>query len=667
MKKMGIIGYQTEILITEVLPIEEEKWRLDKKEQSKYYHNANASWLCAPFVDNITYGTSFSINSGFAWKFFLYAETYEKANELGNAFLFYLQEKFKGLNGKIDVFPLYSEFLEIERSVYEIIIPSYSFLKFPFLRKLINYYKSPHRKIGLNMFIFWKKDDLGTLYNRSPDPMSYRIKIFISFNPNNEIFMNFNTQLPEIKTVLRYMITDMTILPDGMLNTPKGKYKKLSKSKWKDILTCNVFPSRKEFLSGKIPNEETPKMIKTENVDFTIPKDMPLPNPPILENRNIINLPILKGDENYVYFGNKMIDGVISKEIAALKIDSLNNHLDIYGKTGKGKSTLIKIIIQQLRRKRPDVGILIINLADPNLAREFPTAKVYDFPSEKLKIPYVLIGNRAMKSMRSFGNAIAAGFGLKYVGPVLINETLQRIYYERGKFPMDIRVFFNELEGNLKAKPYSSKFQQDLLVAFRHRIAELFSDYGFRNTLSLESGVSRIHPEWLSEFRNGNLVLLNLTEAGDIKEQPFLTILILNMLEIAYHSDSSNVLKNLIFLDEAHRAVGKSRDKDPESVEFIMKDRINALFSNTIEECRKKGLGIVKSEQKPSLLLDTAIDSAEIKILFGLGYPNNEIFTGNANNREMLSNLKPRYALVINDLTGERYLCKIIDEEEVNS
>ena len=100
----------------------------------------------------------------------------------------------------------------------------------------------------------------------------------------------------------------------------------------------------------------------------------------------------------------------------------------------------------------------------------------------------------------------------------------------------------------------------------------------------------------------------------------------------------------------------------PESVEFIMKNRINALFSNTIEECRSKGLGLLISEQKPHLLLDSAIDSAAVKILFGLGYPSNELFTGDLKDREMLLNLTPRYALVINGRSSERYLCRTIDD-----
>ncbi|MHA2397505.1 MAG: ATP-binding protein [Promethearchaeota archaeon] len=659
---MGIIGYRTKILITKVLPIQEDILILDKEKE--YYHNTDSSWLCDPFGDNITYGTRFNINSGFSWEFFLHAETSEKAEELGNAFLFYLQEKYKGLNGEISVTPLHSEFLEIKHPLYEIIIPSHRILKLPFLRKLINYYKSPHRKIGLNMFIFWKKDDLGNFASRFPDPTSYRIKIFVSFNSIKENFMNFDMQIPAIKTVLRYMISDMTILPDGMLGSQRGLYKELSISKWKDIFTCNVFPSRIEFLNGEIPREDFPKLIKPENVDFTIPNDIPLPRPPILENRNITNLPISKEDDNYIYFGNKMIDGVLSNEIATIEIDLLNNHLEIFGKTGKGKSTLIKIIINELRRKRPDIGILIVNLADPNLVHEVPTAKVYNFPSEKLRIPYIVLGSRAMKSMRGFGNVLAACLGLKYIGPVLITETLQRCYKEYGEFPHHINEFFDQVEKNLQAKPYDPDTQRTILMAFKRRINELFHNKELVNNLRLSEGNSKNIPDWYLKWRNGNLVILNLTELDDIKEQPLIVMLIFKMVEILTHFDNSKVLNHLICLDEAHRALGRPRDRDPESVEFLMKNKINSLFSNIIEECRKKGLGILVSEQKPHLLLESAIDSASIRILFSLGYPSNEIFTGNIKEREMLLGLKPRYALVLNDLTEERYLCKTADEIE---
>jgi len=658
---MVIVGYQCRIKISQVLTPEREDVIVDLEKQ--YDHTRDNSWLCDPFGENITYGVEFNVNTGFSWDFFICVKSSERAEELGNTLLLYLQDKYKGLDGEMSVSPLYSEFLNLDRPLYEILLPSNEYLKFHLFRKIINYYKSPHRKISLNMFILWKKHDLGSM----PNPKKYAMKIFVSLNPNKENFTNLVNQKPAQEAVLRYIISDMRIIPDGIVVANKVEYKELSHSKWKDILTCNVFLDREEYMRGSIPREELPTYVKPENVDFTIPKDIPLKKPPILENRNIVNVPISKDDNNYLCFGKKMIDGVISNEIATMEIDLLNNHLDLYGKSGKGKSTLIKIIIHQLRRKRPDVGILMINLADPNLARDFPMAKVYNFPSEKLKFPYIVSGSRVMKSIRGFGNILAACLGLKYVGPVIITQTLQRCYEKFRDFPHNINHFFDQVEKNLKAQPYDPEFQQRILMAFRRRINELFSNRELVNTLKLKKDIIQNGPDWISEWREGNLVILNLTELDDTKEQPLITMLILKMVEILTHYDNSKVLKRLICLDEAHRALGKSRDKDPESVEFIMKNNINSSFSNIIEECRKRGTGIVILEQKPYLLLDTAIDSAEIKILFGLGYPHNEIFTSNLKNREMLLGLKPQYAVVLNDLTEERYLCKIIDDEKIDT
>ncbi len=657
---MEVIGYQSRIRISQVLPCERKAVNMDPEE--KYYHTLDTSWLCDPFGENITYGAEISINTGFSWEFFICTESSKRAKELGDSLLFYFQDKYLGLDGEVSVTPLYLEYLNIDRPLYEIILPPTNHLKFHIFRKLINYNKSPHRKIGISMFILWKKDDLGTLGSRLPDPKKYRINIFVSMNLNKENFNNMDNQKTAQNAVLRYIISDMRIIPDGIIEEIKVEYKEQPQIMWKSILTCDVFPTRAEFLRGI---RELPTAIKPENVDFTILDAIPLPRPPVLENRNIINSSFSKDDENHIYFGEKMIDGVLSKDIATMEIDTLNNHLNIFGKTGKGKSTLNKIIIHELRRKRPDVGILIINLADPTLENEFPMAKVYNFPSEKLTVPYIVLGNRAMKSIRGFGNVLAACLGLKYVGPVVITETLQRCYDEYGDFPILVNEFLNLVKKNLEAQPYDPDTQKTILMAFSRRINELFHNPELVETLRLRKDVSQKISDWFLEWRNGNLVILNLTELDDIKEQPLMVMLIFKMVEILTNFDNSNTLKHLICIDEAHRAIGKSRDKDPESVEFIMKNRINALFSNIIEECRKKGLGILILEQRPYLLLDSAIDSASVKILFGLGYPNNEIFTSNIKEREMLLSLKPRHALIINGINEERYLCKIANERDV--
>ncbi|MCK4819595.1 DUF87 domain-containing protein, partial [bacterium] len=425
--------------------------------------------------------------------------------------------------------------------------------------------------------------------------------------------MKFDDQETASNAVLNYYVTGM-IIPPYM----KVEYKKVSSRMWKDVLTCQVFPERADYgidPHQEMPVEFCPAKIDPDKVDFTILPEMPLPKPPILENRNLINLPISKDDENYIYFGDKIIDGVLSNEIAVLEINSLTTHLNIFGKTGTGKSTLIKMIIYEVWKKRPDVGILIINFVKPGLEKDFPMAEVYKFPSKKFKVPYIVLGNRAKKSITGTSKALAACLGLKYVGPVLISKTLQRCYTEFNDFPHRIMEFSDLVEKHIEEQPWDADTTKTISTAFRHRADELFEDADLGKTLRIPATGPHAIPEWFRKFRDGNVVLLDLTDC-DYKEQHLITMLIFQMIETLLPFVDSNELRYLIALDEAHRVVGKSRDNDPESIEFIMKNRINDYFSNTIEECRGKGLGVMISEQKPHLLLDSAIDSARTKILF---------------------------------------------------
>jgi len=139
-------------------------------------------------------------------------------------------------------------------------------------------------------------------------------------------------------------------------------------------------------------------------------------------------------------------------------------------------------------------------------------------------------------------------------------------------------------------------------------------------------------------------------------------MLILNMIEnlIPIDKKKSNKLKYLLMLDEAHRILGKPSDGHPESPEFIMKDKTNSIYKRITQESRAKGLGIITADQHGHLLHSIAIDSARNKILFQLGYPSNQIFTGIVDEREMLLTLPERYALVITNT--ERYLLRTVDD-----
>lgn len=650
---MELVGYHSRVCITQVISYTENKPLVDR--EAKFNHAINSSWLFDPFGDNSTYGVEFKIGEGFSWDFYLFTRSIEKAKELGYALLMSLRERFKGLDGKVSTYPLYSKYLGLDRSLYEINIPSSPIIKLHFLRKLINYYRSPGRKLDLNMFVLWKRDDL----HKMTSIYRYLIKIFISLKPNKEACWVNKMEGSLYRAILQYLISDMSIPPYMQLS-----FKLISPTRWKDVLTCDVFPTKAQYgirPNSSMPGELLPPYIEPNKIDFTIPQEMPLQKPPILNSRNLVNFPSFKDDNNYLFFGKKLIDGVLSNEKAKVEIDGLNTHLNIFGKSGRGKSTLMKMLIIELNMKRPDVGVLIINLVKPNLEKEYPMATFYKFPSERFKIPYILVGKRIKKTISGSSNVLAACLGLKYVGPILISETFQRCYSELEDFPLHITEFFNCVEDNLRAKPYDPDTQKTILTAFKRRIDELFMNLELENSLQFQ----REMPEWFLRWRKGDKIIIDLTEC-DSKEQHLLTMLIFQMIETLTPFDHSNKLKHLITIDEAHRVIGKPKDNDPESVEFIMKNRINALFSNTIEECRSKGLGLLIAEQKPHLLLDSAIDSAAIKILFGLGYPSNELFTGDLKDREMLLNLTPRYALVINGRSSERYLCRTIDDNGLN-
>jgi hypothetical protein len=159
--EMKIVGYNSRIEITQILPCVSDDVTGDPEIRRNKL--LRTSWLYDPFGDNLTYGVEFNVNKGFSWDFFLYTKTAELAEELGEALLMNLQEKYKGLDGKVSVYPLYSKYLEIKRRLYEIIIPQHPPIKFQFLRKIINYYKTPQRKIDANIFILWKRDDLSFL------------------------------------------------------------------------------------------------------------------------------------------------------------------------------------------------------------------------------------------------------------------------------------------------------------------------------------------------------------------------------------------------------------------------------------------------------------------------------------------------------------------------
>jgi len=646
---MELIGYRTKISITQALPCEQEE--LMRFHDNEVKQIIDVSWLYDPFGENLTYGVEFKLGSSFCWDFFLFSKTHELANEFGVALLYNLQEKYRGLDGRVSVDPIYLEFLDINKILFELILPSNPPIRLHLLRKIINYYKTPQRKLDAHLFILWKRDNL----HINPEPTKYMIRIFISLNSNPKFSMNPRQQRINEKAVLRYFVSDISIPP-----YQKASYLELSPVLWRKILTSDVFPQKPTY--GHLPIEMMPNFINPNMIDFDIPHEIDLIKPPILENRNTFNLELSKNDPNFLYIGDKMNKGVLSTEIGLIEIDSLITHLSIFGLTGTGKSTLIKLILFQIMSKRPDVGILIINFAKPYLEDDYPTAEVYKFPSDKFRVPYITPSERTMISIKTTSDVLASCLGLKHIGPTIFSETLRVCYSKFHKFPDNLKDFFDCVDDNMKAKTWEPEYKQHVRATFKRRINELFYREDLMITLNLLDGEWRNIPDWFKKWMKGETILLDLTKCTE-EEQHLMGMMILYMIDVIIPTDreKSNTLKYLLTLDEAHRLVGEANDKHTESPEFIMKNRTNSSFSRFANESRSKGLGIIIADQKPHSLLPSATDYARQKILFKLGYPSNQMFTGSMNEREMLLNLPGRYALVMTNT--EQYLMRT--EEDI--
>ncbi|MCK4286018.1 MAG: ATP-binding protein [Candidatus Lokiarchaeota archaeon] len=80
-----------------------------------------------------------------------------------------------------------------------------------------------------------------------------------------------------------------------------------------------------------------------------------------------------------------------------------------------------------------------------------------------------------------------------------------------------------------------------------------------------------------------------------------------------------------------------------------------------MKEYRSRGVGFVIADQSPARLFDDVVSQPSIKVIFREDYPNNLLFSEDPLERQILTVLENRLALVINGATGEKYLIKTLD------
>ena len=124
----------------------------------------------------------------------------------------------------------------------------------------------------------------------------------------------------------------------------------------------------------------------------------------------------------------------------------------------------------------------------------------------------------------------------------------------------------------------------------------------------------------------------------------FLLIVILMWQELVLHTWTGKV--SLCRIDDA---------------DFIMKEQMAKIFSELLKEYRSRGVGFIIADQSPDNLFKDVTSQPSIRIIFREDFPNNTLVSEDLFERQMLTQLENRLALVINGATGEKYLTRTID------
>ncbi len=138
-------------------------------------------------------------------------------------------------------------------------------------------------------------------------------------------------------------------------------------------------------------------------------------------------------------------------------------------------------------------------------------------------------------------------------------------------------------------------------------------------------------------------------------------ILIFNFFFSITTDKEAEELKYLIVIDEAHAILEKPITNNSDDADFIMKEQMAKIFSELLKEYRSRGVGFVIADQSPSQLFEDVVSQPSIKVIFRQDHPNNTLFSEDPFDRQMLTQLENRLALVNNGATGEKYLIKTLD------
>jgi len=617
------------------------------------------SWLCNPFGDDTVYTTQFVLDlekndDEFSWNFFLTANKKDSAEAKALYFLNYLREIFPGLTGKVSAKRINNYRFNNNVKFYEIAFPEPPYrIKFKFFKRIIDifYFLKKIENHVAKFYIIWQKDD--SVPSSIITDELYKIKIFFSIETKS---YDDVIQSKKIIAYVQNLISDF-----GNSNGKRAILKKAPPDTWNNILTeMTFFKNTAEYYTGRYYNglkrlgwmpDWMPGFIKPEEIDLVIPSKIPIKKAVGLKfERRGFNIDsddskikILLG--NYI---NKY--GVKTDQKQYLYLNDLNRHLNILGLTGNGKTYFLYHFVNEISKKAPNVGTLIILLRKGEEKVHFSCDRFYEYPN--VRIPYCFDCEDIKADLKIIAKILSSIIGLKDIFEWNMDNAL-KAYFEKNKhLPHSLKRLFKFYWAWFKKKKYPGDFGGTALLAIENRVYSLIDP-----ELESVTKLARELPVWFKEFINGKNVLLDLSSISNNQNQLKLLVhFIIQMIRVFIPESSEDKLKYAVIIDEIEHIAKNRKNSDNGDNLSVTQSYLAEAFEEFLEAFRSRGVGLITVGKDASALFKGIHSLPNIIILFTIKLNEAKYFTTSLEDQMALSNLGYRQACIINTVQKERFL-----------
>ena len=617
------------------------------------------SWLCNPFGDDTVYTTQFVLDlekndDQFSWNFFLTANKKDSAEAKALYFLNYLREIFPGLTGKVSTKRINNYRFNNHVKFYEIAFPEPPYrIKFKFFKRIIDifYFLKKIENHVAKFYIIWQKDD--SVPSSIITDELYKIKIFFSIETKS---YDDVIQSKTIEAYVQNLISDF-----GNSNGKRAILKKAPPDTWNNILTeMTFFKNTAEYYTGRYYNglkrlgwmpDLMPGFIKPEEIDLVIPSKIPIKKAVGLKferrgfNTDIDDskIKILLGD--YI---NKY--GVKTDQKQYLYLNDLNRHLNILGLTGNGKTYFLYHFVNEISKKAPNVGMLVILLRKGEEKVDFACDRFYEYPN--VRIPYCFDCEDITADLKTIAKVLSSIIGLKDIFEWNMGNALKSYFEKYKHLPHSLKRLFKIYWTWFKNKKYPGDFGGTALLAIENRVYNLIDP-------ELESVTKLAHelPAWFKEFINGKNVLLDLSSiSNDQNQLKLLVHFIIQMIRVFIPESSEDKLKYAVIIDEIEHIAKIRKNNDNGDNLSVTQSYLAEAFEEFLEAFRSRGVGLITVGKDASVLFKGIHSLPNIIILFTIKLNEAKYFTTSLEDQMSLSSLGYRQACIINTVQKERFL-----------